>query len=232
MYQQLNGHREQANGAENIRVMLLLANSLDCDALAALFAEQERIEVVETLSNIEVGMAHCRRLMPQVLIIDPQMALMGIQQMAALIQQCYVRHAIILDDRLHEGRLAAILKMPAVSYMTRCAGFSALVTATIQVATRGERVFDPGVMNRMHRTPRGWRLDQAHDQPSVASLTSRELDVMKLLACGRSVRDCAEQLKLAESTIDNHKSRLMKKLQVHKAAELTRLAIRDGLIAV
>jgi DNA-binding NarL/FixJ family response regulator len=37
---------------------------------------------------------------------------------------------------------------------------------------------------------------------------------------------------LAESTIDNHKSRLMKKLQIHKAAELTHVAIRDGLISV
>jgi DNA-binding NarL/FixJ family response regulator len=66
----------------------------------------------------------------------------------------------------------------------------------------------------------------------VAALTSRELDVLRLLARGSSVRDCARQLQLSASTVDNHKTRLMKKLQIHKSSELTQLAIRDGLITV
>jgi len=52
------------------------------------------------------------------------------------------------------------------------------------------------------------------------------------LAVGRSVRICAEHLKLSANTVDNHKSRLMKKLRLHKAAELTHFAIRHGLIPV
>jgi DNA-binding NarL/FixJ family response regulator len=54
--------------------------------------------------------------------------------------------------------------------------------------------------------------------------------VMRLLAQGMSVRDCATKLKLAISTIDNHKARLMKKLNIHKASDLTRIAVREGFI--
>jgi two-component system invasion response regulator UvrY len=77
-----------------------------------------------------------------------------------------------------------------------------------------------------------YRLDRPHAHPSLALLTARELQVMTLLARGYSVRRCAQQLGLAESTIDNHKSRLMKKLDIHKVVELTHLAIREGLIVV
>ena len=55
---------------------------------------------------------------------------------------------------------------------------------------------------------------------------------MLLIAMGYSVRECAKQMHLAASTIDNHKSRLMKKLRIHKSTELTHIAIRDGLITI
>jgi DNA-binding NarL/FixJ family response regulator len=55
---------------------------------------------------------------------------------------------------------------------------------------------------------------------------------MRLIALGRSVRDCAHILELAQSTVDNHKSRLMKKLGLRKSQDLTRLAIREGLIRI
>jgi len=215
-----------------IRLAMILANAMDCDAMSALFSQHRRIEIVEASANSVFSLAQCRRLFPQVLLIDPKMAFDLTRQAADEVSQGHVRHMIVLDDRLHEGRLAAVLTMPSISYVTRQAGFAALVAAIIQGATRGERSFDLSFAKRVRRTARGWRLEKAHDRPSVASLTTREVEVMGLLARGNSVRDCAKQLRLAESTIDNHKARLMKKLEIHKAAELTRLAIRDGLMTV
>jgi len=227
-----NGRDSVRSEPSPIRVAMILANSIDCDAMSALFLQHRRIEVVEASANIAFSMAQCGRLFPQVLLIDPKISFDLTQRAAEEVVQGHVRHLVVLDDRLHEGRLAAILSMPSVSYITRQVGFAALVAAIVQGATRGERSFDPSFAKRVRRTSRGWRLEKAHDRPSVASLTARELEVMGLLAQGRSVRDCAKHLRLAESTIDNHKARLMKKLEIHKAAELTHLAIRDGLIAI
>ena len=56
--------------------------------------------------------------------------------------------------------------------------------------------------------------------------------MLRLIALGRSVRDCAHILDLARSTVDNHKSRLMKKLGLRKSQDLTRLAIREGRIRI
>lgn len=66
----------------------------------------------------------------------------------------------------------------------------------------------------------------------VPSLTKREREVWQLIAQGQAVREIARTLQLAESTVDSHKSRLMKKLCVHKSVDLVRLAIRYGLICL
>ncbi len=72
----------------------------------------------------------------------------------------------------------------------------------------------------------------ASQSPLLASLTPRELQVLRLVTLGYSVRECAEKLGLSHSTVDNHKSRMMAKLNIHKSIELVYLAIREGLVNI
>lgn len=229
-----NGIFPRVNGysSPSVRVVLMMSTMLDSQLLASLLAQGRMIDVEEYTADFHFGIARCRQLSPQVLIVDPQLEGDPIDHGYSLLQEQCVEHMIVLDDRIHEGRLAKLLAMRRVSYLTRQAGLEALHTATIKVATRAERVFDPTISHRIVRTPRGLRLLQHPDRPSITALTARELQVMERLARGSSVRDCAAQMHLSESTIDNHKSRLMKKLRIHKAAELTHVAIREGIISI
>lgn len=61
-------------------------------------------------------------------------------------------------------------------------------------------------------------------------LSRREVEVMRYLASGLSVKQCAQRMRLSTSTVDNYKWQLMKKLHVHEAADLTRLAVREVLV--
>jgi two-component system response regulator EvgA len=67
------------------------------------------------------------------------------------------------------------------------------------------------------------------DAGSLGQLTRREIDVLLHIAQGYTVKQCAEALGISPSTADNHKSRLMRKLRVHKTVDLARLALRCGL---
>jgi DNA-binding NarL/FixJ family response regulator len=67
------------------------------------------------------------------------------------------------------------------------------------------------------------------DQVSLGQLTRREVDVLLHISQGYSVKQCAEALGISPSTAENHKSRLMRKLRVHKTVDLARLALRCGL---
>ena len=65
---------------------------------------------------------------------------------------------------------------------------------------------------------------------SIQRTTRLELEVFVHLAHGLSVKQCADRMELSPSTVDNHKSRLMKKLNIHKLVDLALLAFREGLV--
>ncbi|TWT37194.1 Transcriptional regulatory protein TdiR [Posidoniimonas corsicana] len=81
------------------------------------------------------------------------------------------------------------------------------------------------------RQPPGARTDWQRQRSVLTLLTARERDVLRLIAAGLSVREMARMMHLADSTVDNHRSRLMKKLGVHKAVDAARFAYRIGLAA-
>lgn len=215
-----------------VKVALLLANVLDQEALATRLSQIRKLEIVATSVDVNNTLSCCQRERPQVLVIDPKCDAHAIENTVELLRHQHIQHLLVLDDRVHAGRLASILPLLQVSYMTRECGLQELQQMILDVAATGQRKFCPYTSQRLQLTSQGWQFANPEDKPSIALLTTRELQVMRLLALGNSVRSCAEKLHVSKSTVDNHKARLMKKLAVHKAVDLTRIAIREGLIDV
>ena len=213
-------------------LVLLLPSPIDCESLSLWCQYRVGCDVVEWATNVEEGVQLCRRIQPRLLIIDPAIGCGSVERGVALVREEAAGHLLVLDSRPMEVRLAAILSEPATSYFSRTASSQSLATAIADMLVTGRRVFDPALAPRIRRTDRGFHLDYAAEQRSFSILSQREQQVMRLLAEGRSVKQCAEMLGLSESTIDNHKSRLMKKLGIHKSSELAVRAIRDGLLIV
>lgn len=223
---------ERLTSRSQVRLMLVIDSPLDCEMLHQHFSSHHQFDVVRAISDVQYGLACCPRLKPDVLVLSGSAGCEAIDEATKLVEHKQIEHLLLLDDRPRECAIYYALRTPRVSYFTRQSPVKELVAGILKIAHQGQRAFDPLVAERVRRTPHGFRLDGPNDHKSVALLTRREQQVMRLLAQGKSVRDCAEHLQLAESTVDNHKSRLMKKLQVHKASQLTCLAIRDGLIRV
>jgi DNA-binding NarL/FixJ family response regulator len=137
---------------------------------------------------------------------------------------------ILFDETIRLANLRSALQLGLAGYVTKCDSFDE-VLAAIRNAARGADGFTPGVQARLRATPRGWELDAAAGDSSLLSLTPREIEVLVFLAQGLSGKQCSEQLGISPSTVDNHKQRIMRKLNVRKAVELTRLALREGLIS-
>ncbi|MGC3966310.1 MAG: response regulator transcription factor [Pirellulales bacterium] len=136
---------------------------------------------------------------------------------------------LLLDDVANDGRVLLTLRTDARGYLTTRQSGDEIVSA-IRRAAVGERVFTPEIASRLTITPEGIRLKSAADEGPLTGLTPREREVMTYLSLGYTVKQTAATLGLQPSTVDNHKTRLMKKLDVHKTVELTRLAFRYGLI--
>jgi DNA-binding NarL/FixJ family response regulator len=122
------------------------------------------------------------------------------------------------------------LKQQADGFLTKSCRFSE-VREAIQNAVRGSPAYCTDVNRYVLRTSRGLRFNRAAISSPLATLTQRELEITILLAQGLSTREVASQLDTAVSTVDNHKSRLMRKLGVHKVVDLATMAVREGLLS-
>lgn len=127
------------------------------------------------------------------------------------------------DDR---PRVEDALRAGASAYLDLDAGGATLAEALVAVAS-GSFFFSPGITSDLARA-----VSRPLAAPSgLAALTEREREVLRLIADGLSNREIADRLGISRRTVDGHRSKLMEKLDLHKASGLVRFAIREGLVA-
>jgi DNA-binding NarL/FixJ family response regulator len=138
---------------------------------------------------------------------------------------------VFLDERTVDSHVHEALRIAVAGYLTRQQPFREIASA-LRMIVSGQRVIAPEVSDRLIFSSSGLRLVSADRRRTTAMLSPRELQVLALLAQGCTVKKCASLIGIGASTTGNHKSRLMKKLNVYKTVELTHLAIREGLIEI
>jgi DNA-binding NarL/FixJ family response regulator len=151
----------------------------------------------------------------------------GLQAIAELHRRLPRLRTLILSMHENEQYLYEALKAGASGYVLKTVADRDLVEAC-RAAMRGEAFVYPGVMTTLIRD----YLRQAHqDEPIRADpLTPREREVVKLIAESYSTREIADTLVISEKTVDRHRANILEKLGMHDRVELTRYAIRRGLV--
>lgn len=127
-------------------------------------------------------------------------------------------------DRFIEQALA----VRAWGYVTKTEGAESVVKAIRNVAS-GFAYFSPEVQARLVLGPKGPRL-RHNEQSVVSTLTHREREILCYIARGMTKKDVADTICVSIKTVDYHVTNLMDKLKIHDRVELTRFAIREGLI--
>jgi two-component system, NarL family, response regulator NreC len=138
-------------------------------------------------------------------------------------------HLLILDENIRTRNIRSALALGICGYWTKHATFSQIAEAVRRLAA-GRRSFCPEVDQYLFRTRHGLHYHPAHTGNPLQTLTRRETELLTLLVQGLTIKKCSERMGISVNTADNHKSRLMRKLGVHKTVELARLAVREGLI--
>ena len=161
-------------------------------------------------------------------IVDISMPRMtGLQAVRELHRRRRGLRILILSMHQNEQYLYEALKAGASGYVLKTVADRDLVEAC-RAAMRGEPFLYPGAMTPLieeylHRA----RTDQPlREEP----LTAREQEVVKLIAEGYSTRQIADELVISEKTVDRHRANILEKLGMHDRVELTRYAIRRGLV--
>jgi DNA-binding NarL/FixJ family response regulator len=220
-------HRiDRQNGpspGDSLTFVVAMPNRLDCEAITALLrASSFRIaSSSHELTKISAFLASSE---PDVLLIGA-----GFERSHTLrvIDRFLTEPGGVvafIDSHFALFRANDILNRWDACYFTKDQSIEQIVEeilAAKKIALESDRL--PGAQASVEK-----RL-QRFDHAGLLTLTSREQDVLRLLADAHSTKDVAHLLGVAESTVGNHKARLMRKLGAHKSTELVRLAIQSGL---
>jgi NarL family two-component system response regulator LiaR len=206
-----------------IRVVLIDDHRVVTQSLKAWLESFPDITVVGIAANGEEALATIVEWKPDVVLQDLLMpgGIDGIETTARIRARLPSARIVALTASIDEPRMMGVLRAGASGYVRKSAEPETLVEAVRAVAA-GRTFIDPAVAR--------WLADD----PGVPreSLTPREVDVLRLVALGRSNRDIAATLGVGEETVKTHVSRVLAKLCVDNRAQAIVEALRRRLVAV
>jgi DNA-binding NarL/FixJ family response regulator len=207
-----------------VRVLVVDDQALFREALVTLLGARPEVEVVGEAGDGQQALDRAAARQPDVVLMDLHMPVLdGIAATRRLrVEQPGVR-VLALTTFDDDEDVFAALRAGALGYLLKDVSSDRLVEAVLSAA-RGESVLQPSVAAKV--VARFAQLDDAprsRPQPLVVPLSDRELDVLRLLADGRSNREIAAALFLAEGTVKNHVTNVLGKLG---ARDRTQAALR------
>jgi DNA-binding NarL/FixJ family response regulator len=180
------------------------------------------VEALELLASMD---SEGRR--PDVIVMDLQMApvdgIESTRRVRALYEDIEV---VALTSFGEQERVHAALEAGASGYLLKDSDADD-VAAAVRAAHRGELQLDPGIARRLMSSLR----QRPGDDPT-SDLTSRELDVLRLVAAGKPNKQIATELAISERTARTHVSRILRKLRLSSRTQAALWAVREGLVEV
>jgi NarL family two-component system response regulator LiaR len=243
----------QANTAP-IRVLIVDDHAILRDGMCALLATEPGIEVVGEAENGRDAVSNAQSLQPDVILMDLVMPEMdGIEATKHIVARQPEARILVLTSFAADDKIFPAIKAGALGYLLKDTESGDLIRAIHQVH-RGESCLHPKIARILLQEiasseppPTLTHPDKllgssisaapvqdssSEPEPPVEPLTEREVQVLKLVAGGRSNREIAEQLVVTEGTVRTHVSNILSKLHLTSRTQATLYALRKGLTSL
>jgi len=209
------------------RVILADDHALVRAGLRALIESIEGVEVIGEAGDGREAVDLALRLHPDIAFLDIAMAgLNGLDAATRLKEEAPSTRVIILSMHSDDTYVRQALKAGVAGYLLKSASATELQTA-LDVVSRGDVYLSPSVSTRVARA--FGNADAAVPSP-LDLLTSRQREILQLIAEGRSTKEIAFTLNISAKTVETHRAQIMERLDVRDVPGLVRFAIRAGLI--
>jgi two-component system response regulator NreC len=207
-----------------IKILLADDHSMVRQGFRRILEAQQDIEIVGEASDGREAVALVEQLKPDVVVMDVAMpGLNGIEATRRISEVSPRTRVLALSMHKDGVYVREILRAGARGYLLKDA-FDADLIAAVRAVARGEGYIAPAVADSVLADYR----QQVSDP--IDLLTSREREVLQLIAEGKTNKEIAAHLNLSVYTVDAHRGRIMEKLNLHSTGELVRFALRKGLI--
>lgn len=213
-----------------IRVLLADDHKLMCEGMSSLLEKDSAIEVVDIAENGRKAVLLARELLPDIIVMDITMPdLDGIQACKQILADR--PEAIVIAVSVHSEPyyVRSMINAGAKGYLSKKAVYEDLATA-IHAVNEGKTFFGKHIP-----VPQSEEKNNHMDKQLAAKragLSMRECEIISLVAGGLSTAEIASALDISENTVGVHRQNIMRKLDLHGIAELTKYAIRENLIGL
>lgn len=207
-----------------IKVLLVDDHEMVRIGLAAVLGTEEDLEVVGEASNGPEGIRLAKEYKPDVVLMDLVMDGMdGIETTRKLLAEMPSCKVIVLTSYLDDEKVYPVIEAGAFSYLLKTSRATEIAGA-IRSAMKGQSILESQVATKMMQRIREPER-KLHDE-----LTGREMDVLRLIAQGKSNQEAADELMIGVKTVKFHVTNLLSKLEVEDRTQAAIYAFKHGLI--
>jgi DNA-binding NarL/FixJ family response regulator len=215
---------------ERIRVLLADDHMIVREGLRALLEAEGDIDVVGEAQTGRQAVRLTTRLRPDVVIMDIAMPLLnGLEATRRIRKVAPASKVLILSAHGDDIYVEQATRVGAAGYLIKQTSAHLLAKA-IREVRQGNTFFSPSIARRLHGLSAKSRDERGMLKRKGTTLTSRELEVLQLVAEGKANKQVATQLGISIKTVEKHRQHLMSKLDLHDTAGITRYAIAEGII--
>jgi len=212
-----------------IRVLLADDHMIVREGLRALLEADGNFEVVGEAETGRQAVQLAKTLRPDVVVMDIAMPLLnGMEATRRIVKDVPATRVLILSAHGDDEYIRQVVLLGAAGYLIKQTSADVLGRA-IQEVQKGNTFFSPSIATRLHSLS----LDSPEGRETIKKipgLSSREMEVLQLIAEGKANKQVAWELGISIKTVEKHRQRLMRKLDLHDTAGLTRYAIAAGII--
>ncbi len=208
-----------------IRVLIVDDHEMVRLGYSAYLSIQDDIEVIGESENGKIGYEMALDLRPDIILMDLVMDVMdGIESTKAILSEWPEAKIIIVTSFIDDEKVYPALEAGAAGYMLKTSSASEIARA-IRSTVKGQRVLEPEVTDKMLD-----RLTEKQIHHAYEDLTTREMEVLLLIAQGYSNQEIADQLFITLKTVKTHVSNILSKLEVTDRTQATIYAFKHDLI--
>ena len=208
-----------------IKVLLVDDHEMVRLGVSAYLSVQEDIEVIAQAENGKIGVEKALELKPDIILMDLVMPVMdGIEATKEILSKWKEAKIIIVTSFIDDEKVYPAISAGAKSYLLKTSSASEIAQA-IRDTYRGEGVFEKEVSEKLehrHKVEEEFRLFE--------ELTSREKEVLLLIAQGKSNQEIADECFITLKTVKTHVSNILSKLQVEDRTQATIYAFKHHLV--
>jgi DNA-binding NarL/FixJ family response regulator len=218
------------SASKPIRVLVADDHAVVRQGLCCLLGSEGHFEIIGEARNGREAVELTQTLQPAVVLMDIAMPLLnGLEATRQILATNPAARVIILSAHSDDVYVERMSSSGAAGFLEKQSS-AELLTKAIRAVAAGGTFFSPAIAKRQ-RESQSYAVDRAgQPKPEAVRLTSRETEVLQLVAEGQANKQVAATLGISIKTVEKHRQHLMDKLNIHETASLTRYAIAQGIV--